>query len=152
MNLGFTINELNVGDSASSTKVITDECMSTFMQSVIPDNESLDRDMHNDQEVAKMFNFDKKMAYGLLVAGTISYTLGYKLPGLGAIYLSQDIKFKAPVFVGDTITATVEVKEILTEKNRVILRTYVTNQDGNIVLDGQAIVIPPSRNSNNSVA
>jgi 3-hydroxybutyryl-CoA dehydratase len=69
--------------------------------------------------------------------------LAMKLPGPGTIYLSQFMEFKAPVRIGDTVTARVEVKEKVAEKNRVKLRTTCVNQDGTLLVDGEALIMPP---------
>jgi len=79
----------------------------------------------------------------MLSAGFISAVLAMKLPGPGTIYLSQFLEFKAPVRIGDTVTARVEVREKLAEKNRVKLRTTCVNQDGTLLVDGEAVIMPP---------
>ena len=79
----------------------------------------------------------------MLTAGFISAIIGTKLPGPGTIYIGQNLKFRAPVRIGDTITASVAVTEIIKEKNRVKLITTCINQDGTLVLDGEAFVSPP---------
>jgi 3-hydroxybutyryl-CoA dehydratase len=79
----------------------------------------------------------------MLTAGFISSVLGMQLPGPGTIYMRQSLNFLAPVRFGDTITAKVEVVEVIAEKNRVRLKTTCTNQEGTVVLDGEAMVIPP---------
>ncbi len=78
----------------------------------------------------------------LIIVG-IGTVLGTELPGKGTIYLQQQVKFVAPVHFGDTITATVEVVEKNVEKNRVKLKTTCTNQDGQVVVDGEALAMPP---------
>ena len=79
----------------------------------------------------------------MLTAGFISTILGTQLPGPGTIYMKQSLSFLAPVRFGDTITARAEVVEIIAEKNRIRLKTTCTNQDGTVVLDGEAVVSPP---------
>jgi 3-hydroxybutyryl-CoA dehydratase len=79
----------------------------------------------------------------MLLGGFISAVLGMQLPGPGTIYLGQELKFLAPVRMGDTITARVEVVEMIREKNRLRLRTICKNQEGTVVLDGEALVSPP---------
>jgi 3-hydroxybutyryl-CoA dehydratase len=79
----------------------------------------------------------------MLTAGFISTILGNKLPGPGTIYLRQDLKFLAPVLIGDTITARVEIIDISVGKNRIRLKTNCINQSGTTVLDGEAVVSPP---------
>ena len=85
--------------------------------------------------------FQGRIAHGMLSAGFISAVLGTALPGQKPIYLGQELQFKAPVKIGDTVTATVEVLEKIEGKNRLILRTTVTNQDGVLVTDGKATVL-----------
>ena len=79
----------------------------------------------------------------MLSAGFISAVIGTRLPGTGTIYVGQQLKFLAPVYVGDTITARVTVAAINAEKNRVTLKTTCSNQEGTVVLDGEAVVSPP---------
>lgn len=85
--------------------------------------------------------FKKRIAHGMLTAGLISAVLGTKLPGEGTIYMGQEIAFTAPVYFGDTITANVEIIELIPEKKRVLLSTVCTNQDGVVVLSGKAKVM-----------
>jgi 3-hydroxybutyryl-CoA dehydratase len=77
----------------------------------------------------------------MLTAGLISAVLGTKLPGEGSIYLGQELKFKAPVYMGDTITAEAEIIELIDEKNQIVLKTTCTNQDGKVVIDGTARIM-----------
>ncbi|MFC2018148.1 MaoC family dehydratase, partial [Chloroflexota bacterium] len=101
---------------------------------------------HIDQVWAEKTMFKGRIAHGMLSAGLISAVLGMYLPGPGAIYLSQELKFLAPVRIGDTITARAEVIEIIEDKNRVSLKTTCCNQDGTVVVDGLARVMPPKAN------
>lgn len=98
--------------------------------------------VHVDEEYAKKTKFKRRIAHGLLTASYICMPLGMYLPGPGTIQLSQFLEFLKPVFIGDTITVNLEVTEIL-EKGRIKIRTLLKNQDGEIVLDGFAIVLPP---------
>ena len=84
----------------------------------------------------------------MLIAGLISTILGNKLPGPGTIYIHQSVDFLAPVRFGDTITAQAEVAELDSEKNRVKLKTTCMNQEGTLVLDGEALVSPPKSKKN----
>ena len=84
-----------------------------------------------------------KLVVGILTGSLVSAVLGNDLPGLGTIYLSQSLQFKAPVYLGDTITATVELTAYREEKRIATFRTTCTNQDGALVLDGEAVVIAP---------
>ncbi len=81
----------------------------------------------------------------MLAAGFVSATIGMQLPGPGSVYISQELKFLAPVRIGDTVTAHVEVVELNTEKNRVRLTTWCVNQDGVKILEGDAMVSPPKK-------
>lgn len=98
----------------------------------------------NDVE-ASQSRFGGRIAHGMLSAGFISAVLAMKLPGPGAIYLSQSLRFTKPVRPGDTVTARVEVREVVAEKRRVTLATTCTNQDGEVVIEGEALVLVPAR-------
>ncbi|MGL4687461.1 MAG: MaoC family dehydratase [Fusobacteriaceae bacterium] len=128
--------ELKIGMSDSITKTITPRDVDLFAEI------SMDRNpVHLDEEYASKTMFKKRIAHGILVTGLISAVLGTKLPGEGAIYMGQEIKFMAPVFLGDTITAKVEVIELISEKNRVVVSTTCTNQDGKVVISGKATLL-----------
>jgi 3-hydroxybutyryl-CoA dehydratase len=94
--------------------------------------------VHLDQAYAEKTIFKGRIAHGLLSVGIIYTVLGNILPGHGTIYLSQEVKFLAPVKIGDTITARVEVLELIPEKNRAKFKTTCINQDGKVVIDGVA--------------
>ena len=98
---------------------------------------------HLNEEYAKNSFFKGRIAHGMLSAGLISAVLGVHMPGPGTIYLSQTLNFLAPVRMGDTITATGKVVEMVPEKNRVKIETICTNQDGVVVTKGEALVMPP---------
>ena len=98
--------------------------------------------VHVDEEYAKKTKFKKRIAHGLLTASYICMPLGMYLPGPGTIQISQFLEFLKPVYIGDTITVNLEVTEIL-EKGRIKIRTLLKNQDGDLVIDGFAIVLPP---------
>lgn len=104
--------------------------------------------LHLDEMLAKKSIFKGRVAHGLLIASLISTVLGTKLPGPGTIYLSQNIKFNKPVRIGDVITATVEIKEIINRKESkppiIKLKTFCTNQKNEIVLEGEAVVMKPT--------
>lgn len=97
--------------------------------------------VHLDEAFAAKTIFRRRIAHGLLPAGLISAVLGTRLPGPGAIYLSQDLEFKRPVYLEDSITAKVEVVEKYDQHKKVKLHTWVENQAGQTVLDGQALVL-----------
>lgn len=136
--IGKTIDQLAVGDSDQFSKTISESDVYLFAGVTGDLNPA-----HIDQEYAKNTKFQSRIAHGILVGGLISTVIGMKLPGPGSIYREQQLKFLAPVHIGDTITAKVEVKELITEKNKIILQTTCTNQDDVLVIDGQAIIHPP---------
>lgn len=98
---------------------------------------------HINEDYAKNNFFKTRIAHGMLSAGFISTVIGNELPGTGSIYVKQDLRFLAPVRIGDTITVRIEIIEIIAEKKRVRLKTTCINQEGTQVLDGEAIVSPP---------
>jgi 3-hydroxybutyryl-CoA dehydratase len=132
-----TIQEINIGDSANFTKSVTEYDVYSFAGVSGDFNPS-----HMDAEYASETVFGKIIAHAVLSMGFISNVLGTQLPGPGVIYVRQAIDFKRPVFVGDTITATVEVTKKDEARNRVWLHTYTTNQRGEVVADGEAIMMP----------
>lgn len=97
--------------------------------------------IHLNNEYAKKSIFKERIAHGMLTSGLISAVLGTKLPGEGSIYLSQTLKFVAPVKIGDTVTAKAEIIDINSEKRIVTLKTTCVNQDENIVVDGEAKIL-----------
>ena len=139
---GKSIHELKVGDSAEISKTITETDINDFARVTGDFNP-----VHLDQAYAEKTIFKGRIAHGLLSVGLLSNILGNILPGHGTIYLSQEVKFLAPVRIGDTITARVEVMEILSAKNRAKFRTICTNQDGKVVVDGIAWGMPPTSQS-----
>ncbi|MGD8367738.1 MAG: MaoC family dehydratase, partial [Desulfobacterales bacterium] len=98
---------------------------------------------HINETFAADTFFKGRIAHGMLSAGFISAVIGTKLPGPGAIYMSQSLRFTAPVRIGDTVTARAEVIEIIEEKHRVKLSTTCRKQDGTVVLEGEALVMAP---------
>jgi len=136
---GKSIDKLKVGDSAQITKTITEKDVELFADAIGDHNP-----IHMDQAYAQKTRFKGRIAHGALSIGLISGVLGNILPGHGTIYLSQEVKFLAPVRIGDTITVKVEVMEILPEKNRVRFRTTCVSQDGMGVVDGMAWAMPPT--------
>jgi 3-hydroxybutyryl-CoA dehydratase len=135
---GKTIKELNIGDTASFQKTITETDVYLYAGITGDINPA-----HINEVVAKEGMFKSRIAHGMLTAGLVSAVIGVQLPGPGTIYLGQDLKFTAPVRFGDTIEATVEVVELIQDKNRVKLLTTCTNQEGTVVLTGHALVMPP---------
>ena len=134
----MTIQEIKLGDSASVTKTVTETDVYLFAGITGDLNPA-----HTDEVSASKTQFGGRIAHGILGAGFISAVLGMKLPGPGTIYLGQELKFTKPVYIGDTVTATCTVSEILSEKNIVKLETICTNQHGDIVVKGMATAMPP---------
>ena len=127
---------LKIGMKESISKTITETDI------ILYSGISLDcNPVHLNKEYAEASRFKKRIAHGMLTAGLISAVLGTKLPGEGTIYLEQNLKFKQPVYLGDTITATCEIIDIIKEKRKVILSTICSNQDEKIILTGEAKVM-----------
>ncbi len=127
---------IKVGDSTSFSKTIT-EADITLYGAVSGDFNPV----HFDGVYASGTMFKNRIAHGMLTAGLISAVIGMRLPGPGTVYLSQTLSFRAPVYIGDTITARVEVLEKKDEKNQIKLNTTCTNQNGKDVLIGEALVM-----------
>jgi 3-hydroxybutyryl-CoA dehydratase len=136
--IGKTIDRLTVGDAAEFSKTVSESDIYLYAGVTGDFNPA-----HIDAVYAAGTFFKKRIAHGMLTAGFISAVIGTRLPGTGTIYLKQELRFLAPVYMGDTITARVVVAAITPEKNRVTLKTSCSNQDGTVVLDGEAIVSPP---------
>lgn len=133
---GKTIDELGVGDSASLTRRLSQADIDVFAQISGDDNPA-----HVDEAWASQSPFKGRVVHGVLTAGLVSAVLGTQLPGPGAIYMSQTLRWLAPVRPGDVLTATVTVKEIIAEKGRVVLDTVVSRGE-EAVLVGEALVMP----------
>lgn len=133
-----TITQMQIGDFAESSRTVTEADVVIF-GGVSGDLNPA----HFNEEASKNTMFKGRIAHGMISASYISATLGMKLPGPGTIYLSQSLKFLKPVRIGDTVTARVEVIEKLEEKNRAILKTECFNSKGEVVLTGEAVVMPP---------
>ncbi|MDJ0666586.1 MAG: MaoC family dehydratase [Desulfobacterales bacterium] len=136
--LGYTIDQLEVGQQASFSKTVAESDVYLFAGISGDFNPA-----HINQAYAEQTAFKTRIAHGMLAAGFISTVLGNQLPGPGTIYISQSLNFLAPVAIGDTITATAEVVELNMDKKRARLKTVCTNQDGREVLVGEALVSPP---------
>jgi 3-hydroxybutyryl-CoA dehydratase len=136
--IGKTIKELKIGDTAELSKTVSESDIYQFAGITGDFNPA-----HMNEAYAKKTFFKTRIAHGMLSAGFISAVIGTKLPGTGSIYIQQTLNFLAPVRIGDTITARVEVTEIMDGKNRVRLKTICVNQEDKQVLDGEAVVSPP---------
>ena len=128
--------KLEIGMYDSLGKTVTESDVVIFAGTSLDVNP-----LHLNEEYAKTTMFKGRIAHGMIGAGLISAVLGTKLPGQGNIYLSQNLKFIAPVKIGDTITAKVEIIELTDAKKMVKLRTTCVNQDGVLVIDGEAKVL-----------
>ena len=136
---GYDIEDLKIGMHASFVKTITEADIVLFA-AVSGDNNAL----HINQEFAQTTQFKGRIAHGMLSASVISAAIAGRLPGPGTIYMGQNLRFMAPVRAGDTVHATVVVKELIPEKCRARLTTVCT-VDGEIVIGGDALVITTSR-------
>jgi acyl dehydratase len=138
---GLTMEDVAVGDVAEVTHTVTAETIREFVTASGDDNP-----IHSDAAFAAGTRFGRVIAPGMLTGSFISSVIGTRLPGPGTIYLSQSFRFLRPVHVGDRVTARVEVAERVPERNRLRLRTTCVNQDGELLLEGEAWVLPsPTR-------
>jgi 3-hydroxybutyryl-CoA dehydratase len=128
-------DEIKVGDRASLSLTITEAHIVAYAGITGDVNP-----VHVDAEFAKQTMFGERIAHGMLVAGLISAVLGTQLPGPNSIYLGQELRFTAPVKIGDTVTAVVTVTEKRDDKRIMKLQTTVSNQRGEVVIDGSAVV------------
>jgi acyl dehydratase len=135
--IGKTIEQLSAGDHAEITRVVDARAIAAFVDAVGDYNP-----IHSDPEYAATTPFQVPIAPGIFTAGLISAVIGTQLPGPGAIYLSQSLKFSRPVKFGDRITARAEIVEVIRDRNRIRIRTICVNQHGEEVLSGEAWVMP----------
>ena len=137
---GLTYGEIELGMSASLENTVTETDIVAFAQITGDHNP-----VHLDAAYAAGTPFKGRISHGMLTASYVSAVFGMKLPGPGAIYISQSLNFKRPVKIGDTITARVTLKELNGEKRRARFDCVCENQDGKAVLDGEAELMVPSR-------
>ncbi|HEV2860394.1 MAG TPA: MaoC family dehydratase [Pyrinomonadaceae bacterium] len=128
--------DLKPGDTAEITKTVTDDDIRKFADLIGDDNS-----VHLDDEYAAKTRFGRRIAHGMIGASLVSAVLGTRLPGPGTIYLSQTLKFTAPVYPGDEVTARATVKNVKEGKPVVTLETVCKNQRGETVLTGEAVVL-----------
>jgi len=136
--IGRTFDQLEVGDSSEFSKTISEADVYLYA--------GISGDLnpaHINEVYAQGTFFKNRIAHGMLTAGFISAVIGMQLPGPGTIYMSQSLEFLAPVRIGDTVTARVEVLEKIDDKKRVRLATTCINQDGTKLISGEALVSPP---------
>ena len=136
---GFFFEDLRVGQTAVVARTLTEADIVLFA-GISGDTNPV----HINEEFAAGTMFSGRIAHGMLTASFISTVIGTRLPGPGSIYLSQSLRFKAPVRVGDTLWARATVTELMPEKRRASLATTVTVRD-KIVLEGEAVVMVPQR-------
>ena len=136
--LGKSYDEIQIGDEASFSKTITETDVYLFAGISGDFNP-----MHVNEEYAKQTPFKTRIAHGALPQSLIAPVLGMKLPGLGTVAVEINCRFKAPTFFGDTITASARVTEKIEEKRWVRMALTWTNQRGDIIAEGEAVVIPP---------
>ena len=131
------IEEIEIGMEVSYSQTITDSDVKDFA------GISGDRNpVHMDEEYASNSRYKKRIAHGLMSASYFSALFGTKIPGEGCVYVSQSLQFKRPVYLGDTVTATVIVKEVNLDKKRVFFRT-ICKVKNKIVIDGEAELFVP---------
>ncbi len=136
--IGKTIDQIKVGDAAEFAKTVSESDIYLYAGITGDLNPA-----HINEAYAEKTFFKGRIAHGMLLGGFISNVIAMQLPGPGTIYIKQELKFTAPARIGDTVTARAEVTEVLSEKNRIILKTTCTNQEGTLVVDGEAMVSPP---------
>lgn len=138
--IGKTFDEIQIGDTAFFEKTISESDVYLFAGITGDLNPA-----HVNQAAAEQSRFKNRIAHGILISGLISNVLGMQLPGPGTIYLAQELRFTAPVYLGETVRAVVEVIEKDAEKKRVIFKTQCIKSDGTLVIDGSATVMPPKK-------
>jgi len=136
--ISICINSMEIGDYEEIEKTITEADVYLFSGVTMDFNP-----IHINSVVADKSIFKGRIVHGMLTAGLISAVLGTRLPGVGTIYLGQDLKFRKPVYFNDTIKARVTVKKKIVEKNIVVFETICTNQNNEVVIEGEATVMPP---------
>lgn len=127
---------IKVGDSFSKERLVTDELVRAFAD-VSGDYNPL----HLDEEFAKTTRFGRRIAHGMLSGAFISAVLGYEFSEKKIVYLSQTMKFTAPVYIGDTVMTTATITNIREDKQIVTLDTVCTKQDGEVVVKGESVVM-----------
>lgn len=135
---GYDLEDLALGMSARFMKTLSERDVFLFASASGDQNP-----VHLDEEYARQTRFGGRIAHGMLSASVISAALASRLPGPGSIYLAQDLQFRRPVKLGETVCATVTVKEILASRRRVVLETRC-EVNGLVVVEGTATVMPTS--------
>ena len=138
--IGKTINQIQVGDRAYQEVEIKEQNVEMFGQITNDFNPA-----HFDSDYASKTMFKKRISHGMYVGSLFSKIFGMDLPGNGSIYVGQSLKFKRPVYFGDTIKAEVIVREINHDRNRVYFDCIATNQNDEVVIKGEAEIMPPKK-------
>lgn len=136
---GYYLEDLSVGQSAQMSRVVTEETISKFAEISGDTNP-----VHLDEDYAKTTLFKGRIAHGMLAASYISAIFGTQLPGPGAIFVSESLRFKAPVRIGDEVVASVTIRDINMEKRRVTFDCACT-VNGKVVMDGEALIMVDRR-------
>ena len=137
---GLTYGEIELGMSASLENTVTETDIVAFAQITGDHNP-----VHLDAAYAAGTPFKGRISHGMLTASYISAVFGMRLPGPGAIYVTQTLNFRRPVWIDDRITTTVTVVELLPQKQRVRFECVCTNTEGKVVLEGEAMMMVPDR-------
>lgn len=125
-----------IGQTATIEKTLDKQTVEAFA-SVSEDYNPI----HLDEDFAKTTQFERPIVHGMLVSSLISGLLASKVPGAGSIYLGQSLKFVRPIFVGETVTAKVEVTSVRDDKPIAVISTQVLNANGEVAVDGEATVM-----------
>jgi 3-hydroxybutyryl-CoA dehydratase len=139
MTSGYFFDELHLGQTASLSKTITEEDLLMYSLVCLDTNP-----IHMNDEAGRRSRFGGRVAHGMLSAGLISALLGTRLPGPGTIYMRQSLKFHAPVMIGQTVDAMVEITDLNPSRKSATLRTRCMVKE-DVVIDGEAIVLVPTR-------
>jgi 3-hydroxybutyryl-CoA dehydratase len=139
MTSGYFFDELHLGQTASLSKTITEEDLLMYSMVCLDTNP-----IHMNDEAGRQSRFGGRVAHGMLSAGLISALLGTRLPGPGTIYMRQSLKFHAPVMIGQTVDAMVEITDLNLSRKSATLRTRCMVKE-DVVIDGEAIVLVPTR-------
>ena len=126
---------IQLGDKAFISKAFTEQEVFRFAEISTDKNP-----LHLDKDFGRASIFGRRIVHGMLVASLFSGLIGMELPGEGSIYLGQSLNFKAPVAIGEEVTASVEIIKIREDKPIITLRTVCVNSEGNVVIEGEAVV------------
>ncbi len=137
---GYFFEDLEVGMEASFQKAVTEQDIMMFAEATGDKNP-----VHLDADYAAKTMFKERIAHGMLTASYISAVFGTKMPGPGVIYISQTLNFRAPVKIGQTVTAKVRVVELFPPKRRARFECTCSTEDGKVVLEGEAMLLIPGR-------